>query len=304
MSSSGSAQSQMNEDPIARRVSQVRITRTSRTRKQKIAKAENHNVTMKQTQRKNSRTSSHEDKVEMEDITSKYKVVKYVDKKNLEWNTDLIEMMEIKHVMSQAAQDLDDGGTRHESREAEAREHEEVQWTKHGSRSDSEAQQPDLTSRGGVLGECVYARCPHHRSDIQARSFVARTLGENGKECQAEGRQKWSHEKPQLDNAPKLPGIYFIRRPSRMLARNRKHQWLPLCRARSARTIKIVGMGINPIKPNQNLCVFWKPENLPDCVWENHYQITMRDHIAGKRRGQFTATLTIWFTNLLLCLKP
>ena len=33
------------------------------------------------THRKNSRTSSHEDKVEMEDITSKYKVVNYVDKK-------------------------------------------------------------------------------------------------------------------------------------------------------------------------------------------------------------------------------
>ena len=32
------------------------------------------------------------------------------------------------------------------------REHEEVQWTKHGSRSDSEAQHPDLTSRRGVLG--------------------------------------------------------------------------------------------------------------------------------------------------------
>ena len=65
--------------------------------------------------------------------------------------------------MNQAAQDLDDGETRHESREAEAREHEEVQWTKHASRSDSQARQPDLTSRGGVLAECVYARCPHHR---------------------------------------------------------------------------------------------------------------------------------------------
>ena len=43
---------------------------------------------------------------------------------NWERNTDLIEMMEVKHVMSQAAQDLNDGETRHESREAEAREHE------------------------------------------------------------------------------------------------------------------------------------------------------------------------------------
>ena len=47
-------------------------------------------------------------------------------------------------------------------------------------------------------------------ADIQARSSMARILGENGKECQTEGVAKWSHEKPQLDNARKLRGIYFI----------------------------------------------------------------------------------------------
>ena len=47
-------------------------------------------------------------------------------------------------------------------------------------------------------------------SDIQARLFMARTLDEIGKECEAEERQKWSREKPQLDNARKLRGIYFI----------------------------------------------------------------------------------------------
>ena len=43
-----------------------------------------------------------------------------------------------------------------------------------------------------------------------------------------------------------------------MLARNWKHQWLPLCLARSARTIRIVGMVINPIKSNLNLSVFFE----------------------------------------------
>ena len=47
-------------------------------------------------------------------------------------------------------------------------------------------------------------------ADIQARSFVARTLGENGKECHAEGEAKVSREKLHLDNARKLRGIYFI----------------------------------------------------------------------------------------------
>ena len=64
----------------------------------------------------------------MQDITSKYEVVIYVE----EWNTDLISS---RRVMSQAAQDLNDGEPRHESREAQAHEREEVQWTKHASRS-------------------------------------------------------------------------------------------------------------------------------------------------------------------------
>ena len=81
-----------------------------------------------------------------------------------EWNTDLIEMMDLKHLMSQVAHDLNDGETRHESREADAHEHEEVQWTKHASRSDSEAQQHDLASRGGVVEERMYARGPHDMS--------------------------------------------------------------------------------------------------------------------------------------------
>ena len=61
----------------------------------------------------------------------------YVDKKHLEWNTEVIEAMELEHVMSQAAQDLNDGETRHDSWKAQAHEHEylpereEVQWTKH-----------------------------------------------------------------------------------------------------------------------------------------------------------------------------
>ena len=110
----------------------------------------------------------------MQDIKRKYKVVNYVDKKNLEWSTELIEAMELEHVMSQAALDLNVGETLHESRKAQAHDHEclpereEVQWTKHAntssSRNDSLAQLPDLTSRGGVLEECVCERRPHDKS--------------------------------------------------------------------------------------------------------------------------------------------
>ena len=105
---------------------------------------ENHSFTArKPIQRMNSRRSSYENKVEMQDITRKYKVVNCVDEKNLKWNTELIEAMELEHVVSQAAQNLNDGETRHGSREAQAHEHEylpereQVQWTKHANTSSS-----------------------------------------------------------------------------------------------------------------------------------------------------------------------
>ena len=79
---------------------------------------------------------------------------------NLEWNTDLIEMMELKDVMSQAAQDLDDGETRRESREAEDREHEEVQWCSGRSRHQGAIRKLNsLTSR--VEEMCLENACMH-----------------------------------------------------------------------------------------------------------------------------------------------
>ena len=39
---------------------------------------------------------------------------------------------------------------------------------------------------------------------------MARTLDEIGKNAELKERQKWSNEKPKLDNARRLRGIYFI----------------------------------------------------------------------------------------------
>ena len=57
-----------------------------------------------------------------------------------------------------------------------------------------------------------------------------------GRNAQLKERQKWSHEKPQLDNARKLRGIYFIdsedkefKETIRNARQNWKHQWLPQC---------------------------------------------------------------------------
>ena len=106
---------------------------------------ENHSFTARKTPYRRKTRGQVRVKTRLRCWTSqgKYKVVNYVDKKNLEWNTELIEAMELEHVMSQAAQDLNDGETRHESWKAQAHEHEyllereEVQWTKHANTSSS-----------------------------------------------------------------------------------------------------------------------------------------------------------------------
>ena len=56
----------------------------------------------------------------------------------------------------------------------------------------------------------VWVETDKKAANIQARLFMARTLDEIGKKCPAEKRQKWSNEKPKLDNARRLRGIYFI----------------------------------------------------------------------------------------------
>ena len=47
-------------------------------------------------------------------------------------------------------------------------------------------------------------------SDIQARSFMARALERNGKNAKLREKHRWAIEKPKLDNARRLRGIYFI----------------------------------------------------------------------------------------------
>ena len=92
-----------------------------------------------------------------------------------------------------------------------------------------------------------------------------------------------------------------LRRPSRMLARNWKHQWLLLCLAKLLRAIRIVGV-VHPTKSNQILRVFWKLVNLQDCVWENHCRFIMKTILQEKET--IHCSIIIWFTNLFLCLKP
>ena len=93
------------------------------------------------------------------------------------------------------------------------------------------------------------------------------------------------------------PRIRNSRKPSRTRVRSWKHHWLLLC---PVKLWRIVGV-VHPTNSKQNLRVFWKPVNLQDCVWENHYQIIMKTMLQEKETIHYS--ITIWFTSLFLCLK-
>ena len=142
-------------------------------------------------------------------------------------------------------------------------------------------------------------------SDIQARSFMARTLDEIGKKAKLREKQKWSHEKPKLDNARKLGGIYFIdpedKEFKETIKNARKKLETPMAPAMPCKiTKKKCGSGgSNKIKTTL-ACILEADESTRLRMGEslpNHHE----DHIAGKETIQYS--ITIWFINLFLCLK-
>ena len=138
----------------------------ARDNKRTGSPTENHSFTArKPTQRKNSRTSSCENKVEMQVVTWKVqgRELRGQEKFGVEHRTRRRDGARARDESGRTGPE----GWR-DSWKAQAHEHEYlpqrevVQWTKHAntnsSRDDSSTQQPDLTSRGGVLEECVHER--------------------------------------------------------------------------------------------------------------------------------------------------
>ena len=91
------------------------------------------------------------------------------------------------------------------------------------------------------------------------------------------------------------------KKPLRMLARNWKHQWFQPCLARHARKTSMVRPVARPMISSLNLRVSWKPVNPQECVWKNLYRIIMRTILQEKETTHHN--ITIWYTNLFLCLK-
>ena len=128
-----------------------------------------------------------------------------------------------------------------------------------------------------------------------------------GRNAKLKEKHKWSDEKPKLDNARRLRGIYFIDPEDKEVKETIKNarkklerRWL--CFARQARNVSIGRPVAKPMRSNQNLRVSWKPVNQLDCVWKNLYRIIMRTIL--QERETIHCHIIIWYTNLFLCLKP
>ena len=147
----------------------------------------------------------------------------------------------------------------------------------------------------------------------QASSRSDHLWPESGRNCQEMPRWRKDNSGHMKNQNSIMPENYeeFIsltlrtrnlRRPSRMLARNWKHQWLVLCLASHARKASMGRLVARLMIWRLNLRVSWKPVRPQECVWKNLYQITMRTILHEK--GTIHCNIIIWYTNLFLCLKP
>ena len=121
-------------------------------------------------------------------------------------------------------------------------------------------------------------------ADVQARSFMARSLDKN-----LEGKPSWRRcANCRMKNRNlMMPEDYEesvsltlrtrnSKKPLRRLARNWKRRWLLLCLARQARNVSMERPVAKAMSSHQNLRVFWKSVNPQDCVWQNHCRLTMK----------------------------
>ena len=121
-------------------------------------------------------------------------------------------------------------------------------------------------------------------------------------------KHKWAIEKPKLDNARRLRGIYYIdlrtrssKKPSGM--QEKIGSTSCSCYAlQDVRKVKTKERSVaRPVSSNQILRVSWKPVNTQECVWKNLYRNIMRT--MSQEKGTIHYSITTWYTHLFLCLK-
>ena len=143
-------------------------------------------------------------------------------------------------------------------------------------------------------------------ADIQARSFMARTLGAKWERMPSWRRgKKGSHKKLHHDNARKLRGIYFIdpedKEFKETIKNARKKLEASVAPAMPCKIMKNCGSGGSDKNKTKLACILEANEStrmrMGNSEPPNH-----EDHIAGKETIHYS--IIIWFTNLFLCLKP
>ena len=124
-----------------------------------------------------------------------------------------------------------------------------------------------------------------------------------GRNVKLKESQKWSHEKPQLDNAQKLRGIYFIdpedKEFKETIKNARKKLETSVAPAMPCKIMKKCGSGgSNKIK-TKLACILEASESTRLRMEEslpNHHE----DHIAGKGNNSYCNLVHKFF----LCSKP
>ena len=128
-----------------------------------------------------------------------------------------------------------------------------------------------------------------------------------GKNAKLKERQKWSHEKPQLDNARKLRGVYFIdpedKEVKETIKNARKKLEIPVAPAmpcKNPKNNKNCGCGASNKTKSKLACIFGS-----QWIYKTAYGRIIADSSRRpccRKRRQFT-TAIIWFTNLFQAMK-
>ena len=133
----------------------------------------------------------------------------------------------------------------------------------------------------------VLGKINEKTADIQARSVVARTMGENGKHAKLKEKQKLSHEEFHLDNARKLRGIYFIdpevKEFKETIKNARKKLESPIAPAMLCKIMKKnCGNGEKSIKIKSKLACILEASESQRLRMEESLPNYHEDHIAGE----------------------
>ena len=129
-----------------------------------------------------------------------------------------------------------------------------------------------------------------------------------GKNTKLKERQKWSHEKPQLDNARKLRGIYFIdledKEFKQTIKNARKKLETSVAPAMPCKNIKInknCGSGASNKIKTSLACILEASESTRLRMGES-----LPNHHGGilQEKETIHCSVKIWCTNLFLCTKP